>query len=93
LDKLHLFQDSTLEAPTLLLQLEPKDMVQLMMLEHTTDQNQRSGSGNLNLKPEIKTETEFGADLEFFRRFTINATYYTNETTRPCRCSIKRFFD
>jgi hypothetical protein len=70
-------------------------MVQLMMLEHTTDQkNQRSGSGNLNLKPEIKTETEFGADLEFFRRFTINATYYTNETTRlTCRCSIKRFFN
>ena len=43
---------------------------------------QRSGSGgNLNLKPEIKTETEFGADLEFFKRITINATYYANETT------------
>jgi hypothetical protein len=41
LDKLHLFQDSTLEAPTLLQQLEPKDMVQLMMLEHTTDQNHK----------------------------------------------------
>jgi outer membrane receptor for ferrienterochelin and colicin len=42
---------------------------------------QRSqGRGNPNLKPEIKTEAEFGTDLEFFNRFTINATYYTNET-------------
>jgi TonB-linked SusC/RagA family outer membrane protein len=42
---------------------------------------QRSPSGgNTNLKPEIKTEAELGVDLQFFRRFNINATYYTNET-------------
>jgi len=42
---------------------------------------QRSAAGgNPNLKPEIKTEFEFGADLEFFRKIKINATYYTNET-------------
>lgn len=42
---------------------------------------QRSGTqGNPNLKPEIKTEIELGTDLEFFNRFKLNATYYTNET-------------
>ncbi len=36
--------------------------------------------GNPNLKPEIKTEFEVGADLRFFRdRFTLGATYYKNE--------------
>jgi TonB-linked SusC/RagA family outer membrane protein len=42
---------------------------------------QRSqNGGNVNLKPEIKTELEFGTDLEFFKKLSINATYYTNET-------------
>ncbi len=42
---------------------------------------QRSGTkGNDKLKPEIKTEVEIGADLEFFNRININATYYTNTT-------------
>ena len=42
---------------------------------------QRSGTrGNPNLKPEIKTEFEIGADLEFFSALQINATYYTNTT-------------
>ena len=42
---------------------------------------QQSGTkGNPNLKPEIKTEIEFGADLEFFSRIKLTATYYTNET-------------
>ncbi len=36
--------------------------------------------GNLNLKPEIKTEKEIGLDLEFFNRINLTATYYTNET-------------
>lgn len=41
---------------------------------------QRSFSqGNQNLKPEIKTEIEVGADLEFFKRIKLNATYYSNE--------------
>jgi len=38
--------------------------------------------GNPNLKPEIKTEYEFGLDLRFFKnRLGASATYYTNETT------------
>jgi TonB-linked SusC/RagA family outer membrane protein len=42
---------------------------------------QRSATGgNPNLKPEIKTEFEVGADLEFFNNVKINATYYSNET-------------
>ncbi|MFE3872048.1 SusC/RagA family TonB-linked outer membrane protein [Flavobacterium sp. ZS1P70] len=42
---------------------------------------QRSATGgNPNLKPEIKTEFEVGADLEFFNRIKLNATYYSNET-------------
>ncbi len=42
---------------------------------------QRSATGgNPNLKPEIKTEFEVGADLEFFKRINLNLTYYTNET-------------
>ncbi len=41
---------------------------------------QRSFSGgNENLKPEIKTEVEVGADLEFFNRIKLNGTFYTNE--------------
>lgn len=36
--------------------------------------------GNGALKPEVKTEIEFGLDLRFFEnRFTISATRYTNE--------------
>ena len=31
--------------------------------------------GNLNLKPEILTETEVGADLELFHRYGVNLTY------------------
>jgi TonB-linked SusC/RagA family outer membrane protein len=42
---------------------------------------QRSANGgNINLKPEIKSEFEIGTDLTFFNRININATYYTNET-------------
>jgi TonB-linked SusC/RagA family outer membrane protein len=42
---------------------------------------QQAGTGgNKNLKPEIKTEFELGADLQFFKRVTLNATYYSNET-------------
>ncbi|MBL0012959.1 MAG: SusC/RagA family TonB-linked outer membrane protein [Flavobacterium sp.] len=42
---------------------------------------QRSGrQGSADIKPEIKTEIEVGTDLEFFSRFKLNATYYTNET-------------
>lgn len=38
--------------------------------------------GNSDLKPEIKTELEFGADLRFYRnRIHLSATYYTNEIT------------
>ncbi|MFV8346718.1 SusC/RagA family TonB-linked outer membrane protein [Flavobacterium sp. ZB4P13] len=36
--------------------------------------------GNPNLKPEIKTEFEIGADLEFFRRIKLSGTFYSNET-------------
>jgi len=37
--------------------------------------------GNPGLKPEIKTEYEFGLDLRFFKnRLTVSSTYYTNET-------------
>lgn len=37
--------------------------------------------GNPDLKPEIKTEYEFGVDLRFFNnRLGASATYYTNET-------------
>ncbi len=42
--------------------------------------SQSSAGGNINLKPEIKTEYEVGLDLQFFKRLNINATYYTNET-------------
>jgi len=36
--------------------------------------------GNANLKPEVKTEIEYGLDLRFFQnRFKISATRYTNE--------------
>ena len=42
---------------------------------------QQAGTGgNKNLKPEIKSEFEIGTDLTLFRKLTINATYYTNET-------------
>ncbi|MBW7468854.1 TonB-linked SusC/RagA family outer membrane protein [Pontibacter aydingkolensis] len=37
--------------------------------------------GNAELKPERKKEFEVGTDLRFFdNRFSLNATYYTNET-------------
>jgi len=37
--------------------------------------------GNPELKPEIKTEYEFGLDLRFFNsRLAVSSTYYTNET-------------
>ena len=37
--------------------------------------------GNKNLKPEIKTEYEFGLDLRFFKnRLSLSTTYYTNKT-------------
>jgi TonB-linked SusC/RagA family outer membrane protein len=37
--------------------------------------------GNAELKPEIKTEIEFGTDLRFFQdRITLGLTYFTNET-------------
>jgi TonB-linked SusC/RagA family outer membrane protein len=37
--------------------------------------------GNPELKPEIKTEYEFGLDLRFFNnRLGVSSTYYTNET-------------
>jgi TonB-linked SusC/RagA family outer membrane protein len=37
--------------------------------------------GNSDLKPERKSEIEFGADLRFFKdRVTLSATYYTNKT-------------
>ena len=42
---------------------------------------QAAAGGNLNLKPEIKTEIEIGTDLQFFNRITLNATYYSNETS------------
>jgi TonB-linked SusC/RagA family outer membrane protein len=42
---------------------------------------QAASGGNLNLKPEIKSEFEIGADLQFFKRITLNATYYSNETS------------
>ena len=36
--------------------------------------------GNPDLKPEVKTEWEIGADLRFFRdRLSLSATYYQNE--------------
>ena len=36
--------------------------------------------GNSDLKPEIKTEYEFGADLRFYRnRINLSATYYSNK--------------
>ena len=36
--------------------------------------------GNPNLKPEIKTEYEIGADFKFFKdRLGLNLTYYSNE--------------
>ena len=42
---------------------------------------QQSGTrGNPNLKPEIKTEMEFGTDLELLKKIKLTATYYTNET-------------
>ena len=42
---------------------------------------QQAGTGgNKNLKPEIKTEFEIGTDLQLFKRITLNATYYSNET-------------
>jgi hypothetical protein len=34
----------------------------------TMDRFRSQGRGNPNLKPEIKTEAEFGTDLEFFNR-------------------------
>ena len=38
--------------------------------------------GNSDLKPEIKTEYEYGADLRFYRnRIHLSGTYYTNEIT------------
>ena len=38
-----------------------------------------SNLGNRNLKPEIKTEYEIGADLKFFNnRFVLGGTYYFN---------------
>ena len=38
--------------------------------------------GNPELSPERKKEIEFGTDLRFFSdRLTLNATYYTNETS------------
>jgi TonB-linked SusC/RagA family outer membrane protein len=37
-------------------------------------------AGNTALKPEIKTEFEFGADLEFIKRVHIGGTYYTSVT-------------
>ena len=38
--------------------------------------------GNRSLEPERKKEIEFGTDLSFFEnRLSLNATYYTNETT------------
>ena len=42
---------------------------------------QQAGTGgNKNLRPEIKSEFELGTDLQFFKAFTINATFYSNET-------------
>jgi len=42
---------------------------------------QSTNLGNANLKPERKTEIEFGADLRFFNdRVSLGATYYTNKT-------------
>ncbi len=39
-----------------------------------------NNQGNPNLKPEIKTEWEIGADLRFFReKLGLTATYYQNE--------------
>lgn len=38
--------------------------------------------GNPNIKPEQKTEIEFGADLKFFKnKFSLSGTYYSNKTT------------
>ena len=37
--------------------------------------------GNDKLKPEIKSEYEFGIDLAFFNRISLNATYYQNKIT------------
>ncbi|MGB0879630.1 MAG: SusC/RagA family TonB-linked outer membrane protein [Polaribacter sp.] len=37
--------------------------------------------GNADLKPEIKTEYEFGLDVRFFKnRLAVSTTYYTNKT-------------
>lgn len=41
---------------------------------------QSNSGGNLNLKPELKTEIEIGTDLEFYNRLKLSATYYTNNT-------------
>ena len=39
-----------------------------------------NNKGNDKLKPEVKTETEFGADLRFFDdKFSFGFTYYSNE--------------
>ena len=40
---------------------------------------EREGAaGNNLLKPEVKTEVEFGTELEFFNRLTLGATYYNS---------------
>jgi TonB-linked SusC/RagA family outer membrane protein len=47
---------------------------------YTGSFQQSSTGGNLNLKPEIKTEFEIGTDLEFFKKVKLTGTYYSNET-------------
>lgn len=41
---------------------------------------QSNDGGNINLKPEIKTEKEIGLDFKLFKRITFSGTYYSNET-------------
>jgi hypothetical protein len=44
-----------------------------------------------NLKPEIKTEAEFGADLEFFNRIPMQHITQMKLKHLLCRCTLKRF--
>jgi TonB-linked SusC/RagA family outer membrane protein len=39
-----------------------------------------TNGGNINLRPEVKTEIEFGLDFKLFQRLKLSTTYYTNET-------------
>jgi len=44
-------------------------------ISRTTGALSPSTLGNINLKPEILTETELGTDIELFHRYAVNLTY------------------